>query len=90
MTPFCKTDGLYFDGSHEPEGFKFNFDKDIESFYGNKKDYLNITPTFDSIEDYYNFNLHCTELNKTFDVNRKLKDDDVYTIEINVDSEGIE
>jgi len=32
LTPFCDTDGLYFNGAMEPEGFKYNFDKDVNDW----------------------------------------------------------
>ena len=29
MTPFCKTDGLYFNSKSEPNGFAYRYGKDI-------------------------------------------------------------
>lgn len=33
ITPFCKTDGLYFDGSFEPEDGVLDFDKEVREKY---------------------------------------------------------
>lgn len=88
LTPFCKTKGLYFNADNEPESFKYEFDKDVENYYGNRKDCLNITPKFDSIEEYYDYNLHCIELNKTL-TKEHIERNDLYTIEINIDDEDI-
>lgn len=32
LTPFCETDGLFFDSSSEPQTFKKTFDKEIHEF----------------------------------------------------------
>lgn len=88
LTPFCKTDGLYFDGSNEPESFKFNFDKDVTDYFSNDK-FITVKPGFKSIKDYYDFNLECIEKNKEIVLNHKDRKE-MYTIDINLDSEEIE
>jgi len=89
LTPFCKTDGLYFDGKNEPESFKFDFDKDVNGYFSKDEKYYHIGPGFNSIKDYYDFNLHCTELNKELTVDKRERKD-VYKIEINLDDDEIE
>ena len=87
LVPTCKTKGLYFDEKNEPEDFKFEFDKYLNSYINTEKDCLNISPTFESVESYYDLIDHCNTLNKTFDIQYYVSDDTMYTIEINVDDD---
>ena len=32
LTPFCKTDGLFFNGANEPQEFKCLFEKEVTDF----------------------------------------------------------
>ena len=55
LTPTCKTDGLYFNDSNEPEDFKYHFDKDVfESIIDQAKNIL-VKPSFNSIEKYFDY-----------------------------------
>ena len=90
ITPFCKTNGLYFDSSNEPEEFKYNFDRDVDSYFTNKFDGLNISPSFDSIKDYYDATLSMMEMNNTLTVEKKKKESKMYNIIINVPEENLE
>lgn len=87
LVPTCKTKGLYFDGRNEPEEFKFEFDKYLNDYLNKEDDCLNISPVFDSAEEYYDLIRHCNDLNKGFEVHSYVNDDDLYTIEINMDDE---
>ena len=65
LTPFCKTDGLFFDSSHEPESFKYEFDKDLhESF---DEDSM-VKPSFNTLEDYFNYSLGIDEIVDRFSI----------------------
>ena len=90
LTPFCKTDGLYFDGNNEPESFKYLFDKDKTEYFANKnEDMLTISPSFDSVKDYYDCILQCNENLNNVKFKRKQRDD-LYCIEINIDNDDID
>lgn len=52
LTPFGKMDGLYFDGSDEPDDFKFDFKEAINEIV-KRKDVDHITLEFETREDYY-------------------------------------
>lgn len=90
LTPFCKTDGLYFDGDNEPESFKYNFDKDITDYFKSNFNGLTVTPSFNSIKDYYDANLNMIEMNKQCSIQKREKKKDMYRIVINVDNSEIE
>lgn len=85
LTPFCKTSGLYFDDEHEPEDFKYLFDKDISDELCNDDECLNITPVFNDVNSYFDFHLKNNENNKNIKMNKKEKKEDMYTIEIHID-----
>ena len=88
LTPFCETEGLYFDGSHEPEDFKFIFDKAINDEIDTNNDYYNITPSFDSVEEYFDYNLNKMNHAKDLSFSKKSSNEaDMYTIEINLEDE---
>jgi len=89
LTPFCKTDGLYFDGINEPEEFKYNFDKDVDNYFTHKFNGLNISPSFDSVKDYYDATLNMMEMNKNLTVEKKKKENKMYNIIINVPEEDL-
>lgn len=50
LTPFCETDGLFFDSASEPQAFKKSFDKEIHEFRSGTEDgefiKLNSRPQF--------------------------------------------
>ena len=51
LTPFCETHGLYFNPVMEPEGFKYNFDKDIYDWNNPN----NIGLKFNNEDEYYKY-----------------------------------
>lgn len=65
LTPFCKTDGLYFDGSNEPEEFKYAFDKDIND---NIPDDDFIKPSYKTMEEYFNASFHIESTTDLIDI----------------------
>lgn len=88
LTPFCNTDKLYFDGTHEPEDFKFKFDKMVDTCLCVNPDYYNISPGFKSAEDYFDYELSSMGLSKSITLNSKMRnEEDMYTIEINLEDE---
>ena len=85
LTPFCKTDGLYFNGNNDPEDFKYIYDKDIVDTF--KKDTeITVTPTFGSVEDYFNYHLSAADVNKNFKIYESDNIDNCMVIDINLDS----
>ena len=88
ITPFCKTDGLFFDGTNEPEDFKFRYDRDIYK-YLEDEDCYNINPPTDSVEDYFNFTLNNKSIMKSFKYEERDNLNNLYTIDINIDEEDI-
>lgn len=89
LVPFCKTHGLFFDKSHEPEDFKFKFDKDVYETLIDDDEYYTIGPSFDDVESYFNYHLNINNKMKDITLNRKDKNQDMYTIEIHLDDEDI-
>lgn len=89
-TPFCKTHGLYFGEVHEPEDFKYNFDKEIETNLSIDDDCLNITCPTDNSKEYYDYLVDISDIKHELmmeTINRYR--DDVYYIEINLDNDDI-
>lgn len=76
LTPFCKTDGLYFNNENEPEGFMYTFDKDINDSL-KKKDNGNILvePKFDSTKNYFDYCLHSKDVISEIKARNKKKRD---------------
>ena len=89
LTPFCKTGGLYFNENSEPESFKYNFDKDINEYFEKDFNGITISPSFDSVKDYYDANLSIIEMNKKINID-KIQRNDMYVIDINMGDEEIE
>lgn len=89
LTPFCKTSGLFFDDTNEPESFKFTFDKDVEDKLLYDDECYNIGPAFDSVKDYFDYHLtnnkHCQEITSV----KENKNKDMYTIEIKIDDDDV-
>ena len=86
LTPFCKTDGLYFDGENEPEAFKYTFDKDLKEYFESNFNGLTISPSFKSVKEYYDANLDAIEMNKKMSIQRKGKEE-MYVIDVKVDDD---
>lgn len=84
LTPFCQTDGLYFDSKREPETFKYSFDKDVTDYMHNNLNKLLITPSFESSDDYYDALYKMKELNETCVVSETIHPDKKYIIDINL------
>lgn len=89
-TPFCKTHGLYFGDVHEPEDFKYNFDKEIEQELLIEDDCLNITSPLDDSSKYYDYlmDIHDPkyDITSSTKVNHR---EGFYYIEINLDKDEI-
>jgi hypothetical protein len=64
ITPFCKTEGLYFDGAHEPEDGIFDFQKEMSKKHKEQnKDILYVDP-FEK----------CETIQELFDQERNLRE----------------
>ena len=89
-TPFCKTHGLYFNDAHEPEEFKYNFDKDIETNLLMDDECLNITSPLDNSKEYYDYLLDINDSKHsiTMDTIKRYREG-LYYIEINLDTDEI-
>lgn len=89
-TPFCKTYGLFFDDKHEPEDFKFLFDKDVETnLLCNSDDCINITSPLDNPNEYYDYILRISDMNRTLSMHEEVKNtDNYYYINIPMDDCG--
>ena len=83
LTPFCKTDGLYFSGENDPESFKYTFDKDLMNTF-NDVDNITVSPSFNSVEDYFNYHLKTNDINKTFNVSTIENLDNYMVIDVNI------
>lgn len=91
LTPFCKTSGLYFDATHEPEDFKYIFDKDIDETLSVDENCYNILPSFDSVESYFDFHLNNLKHSNEITMRKIDKVQEMYNIDIFVeDTENIE
>lgn len=81
LTPFCKTDGLYFDSSHEPEDFKYHFDKDVDEYFLGDKE-ADVHPDYTSPETYYNYLRKVSENNRNITFSGIRSDPEYLYIEI--------
>lgn len=86
LTPFCKTDGLYFDGARDPEDFMYKYDKDITDTL-TEKGAITVSPSFKNVEDYFNYHLHTNEVNESFKVCTVEDPNDFYIIDIVTDDD---
>jgi hypothetical protein len=66
VTPFCKTDGLYFDDKSEPETFKYEFEKDI--FEYRKENETGVFVDYDDTIDYTNIKEFSNKLKEKFSI----------------------
>lgn len=53
LTPFCKTNGLYFNDENEPESFKYEFEKSIYNEMKEKSDETIIYPDYEDSNQYF-------------------------------------
>jgi len=85
LTPFCKTDGLYFNGENDPESFKYNFDKDIMETISDNGDLpIKVTPSFNSVEEYFDYHLRTNDVDKTFNISTIENLDNYMVIDVNI------
>jgi hypothetical protein len=85
ITPFCKTDGLYFDDAGEPEEFKFNFERDIIEQEKKKGDKLFIDLGYENISDYFKAKEGFREINSGIEIKEIEREDlNKYFIKINI------
>lgn len=75
ITPFCETDGLYFNNKNEPENFKFEFEKSLIDHFKDKTDGMFVYLDYENNEDYYSAISKLDKLNKNFKVTEKERDD---------------
>lgn len=83
ITPFCKTYGLHFNDENEPEDFKYNFEKDIESYRNEINDSYIINLGVDNIQDYFEMQGRFRDFNKRMTITETQSNEDVYFIKIN-------
>lgn len=87
-TPFCETDGLYFENTHEPENFKYDFDKEIYKSLEDECDCIIINPPLESSSEYYDFVYNTSKFNKELTLKRiKRRRPGYYYIDINLPEE---
>ena len=80
LTPACKTHGLYFDDTNEPENFKYLYDKDIfESIVKQVSD-IYVSGSFDSVEDYFDY--HIGLINTQNALSSDMSKNNIHVIEI--------
>jgi len=85
ITPFCETDGLYFDGKNEPEEFKYNFEKDIIDRKRETSDKYFIDVGYENITDYFNVHERFAKVNRGITITEIEKEDFTkYFIKINI------
>lgn len=85
LTPYCKTNGLYFDDSNEPEDAKYEFDKSVVRYLQDKSEAGCIVgPKFTDYYSYYN------QLQKSEDILDSIKiyerfSDDAFVVRLGSD-----
>lgn len=85
ITPFCKTDGLYFDESMEPENFKYDFEKEIIENRKKNEDKMFIDVAYDNITDYFSVMDRFATVNRGISITEEEREDiDRYFIRINM------
>ena len=70
LVPFCPTTGLYFSDKHEPENFKYNFDKDIKDKTSSESKYY-IGPSFNDTDKYYDYGLSIMDNYSSLDLHKE-------------------
>lgn len=83
LTPACKTHGLYFNDAHEPENFKYIFDKDIDESIIKQAEGIFIGGSFDSVEDYFDYHVSLSDMGDVLSSN--MKQNNIHLIEITPD-----
>lgn len=91
ITPFCKTDGLFFDDSYEPEEFKFQFEKDVNDYRKKNSNNLFIDIDCDNITDYFKQQEKFREVINKMEIKEIEHENlDRYYIKINIDNDDEE
>ena len=70
LTPFCETEGLYFNAENEPEDFKYEFDKYLLC----TDDLQSVSPNMDSLNNYYDYVETTEDINSKFKMYHKKKE----------------
>jgi len=90
ITPFCKTHGLFFDDSREPESFKCLFEKDLFNYRKtNEPNKCFVSLEYENEEEYLDRINSIRDINNKFRVTRKENENtNLFYIKIKMD--GIE
>jgi len=75
ITPFCKTDGLFFEDAFEPESFKYDFDKNVVIFRRETSDVLIVDTSYDNINEYFEAQKRFKEMNSSIQISEIDKND---------------
>lgn len=93
LTPFCETDGLYFDGAAEPEDGVFDFEKEAHQKYKEKHDDRLIIDLYDrceNIQDFFKTRKKIMDDVRQMQILEIPKKQDIYRIKIDLDAEDEE
>lgn len=80
LTPACKTHGLYFNDSNEPENFKYLYDKDVYDSIVKQVSDIYVGGSFDSVEDYFDY--HVGLINTQNALSSDMSKNNIHVIEI--------
>jgi hypothetical protein len=85
ITPFCKTEGLFFNANFEPEDFKYDFEKDVINLRKNSTDKMFIDLSSPNISDYFTMQKMFKDNNSMMEI-REIENEclDKYYIKLNL------
>ena len=93
ITPFCETEGLYFNGAQEPEDATFEFEKEASVRYKKKNPDLEVVDIYDnceSIDDLFDIQHQAKDLIRSSSINRIPHKSDTIFVRFNLDSDDDE
>lgn len=88
ITPFCKTDGLYFDGSFESEGSIFDFEKEANQYHSERSDKMvvNLYSKSNDVSDLFKIKETMANTMKEISIKKvSYKDNLIINIELDED-----
>jgi hypothetical protein len=87
ITPFCKTDGLYFTNKYEPEDFKYEFEKENLNYLA-QLDKMVVDMGYKDLQTYFDTRKKFEEVNSKIKyVEKEVLDPEKMYIYINLDDD---
>lgn len=90
ITPFCKTDGLYFDGAQEPEDGIFDLKRELRREHREENSEMLVVDIFencDTIQDVFELEGKFRKINQSFKIKRTERNPELLRVVINIDDE---